>query len=275
MLKNKKILLCIIIFILVVITCISIVLLKDKKKSNQLENIEKSIENILFYLPDSKYDNMNNIPDYCKLNLVYGTDYLKSDLYISSDDYDTIVDGKTNNSISAYSNNALLSAIKNVLGDDATINFESNDDGDYEFIEENGCGNNNKKIGSISYNSEKEFIYSKESKEIQKLYVKWDDPVVDGDYVNLTAYALLPLINEDGSYTVYANSSQTYVAGNISSGKDIDKEISDMYDRSLKYNIKLKKNGNKYTWVNYEVVDDVYTVKADNRTTTKHQVGGN
>ena len=102
---------------------------------------------------------------------------------------------------------------------------------------------NNKKIGSISYNSEKEFIYSKESKEIQKLYVKWDDPVVDGDYVNLTAYALLPLINEDGSYTVYANSSQ--------------------------------KNGNKYTWVNYEVVDDVYTVKADNRTTTKHQVGGN
>jgi len=42
-----------------------------------------------------------------------------------------------------------------------------------------------------------------------------------------------------------------------------------MYDRTLKYIIKLKKNGKQYTWVNYEIVDDVYTVKFDNRKNNK------
>lgn len=272
--KNKKIVFCVILFVLIIIICVTILLIKNRKKVNQLDEIKKSIENVLFYLPSNKVDNINDIPDSCKLNLVYGTSYLKSDFNLSTEDYDTVVKKNSKNSVKAYSEDAILEALKKVLGEEATFNFDADEEGEYEFITENSCGNNNKNIGKLSYNSEKGYIYTKDEKEFSKIYVKWDEPVIEGDNLYLTAYALLPLLNEDGSYTVYADKNQTYVAGKIDPGKNVDSEILNMYDRALKYKITLKKNGKKYTWINYEIVDDVYNVKYDSRKTTKHQVGG-
>jgi len=78
---------------------------------------------------------------------------------LSTDDYDTIVKKNSKNSVKAYSKDEILDALKKVLGENAIIDFEPNDEGDYEFIIENGCGNNNENIGKISYNSEKGYIY--------------------------------------------------------------------------------------------------------------------
>ena len=276
MVKNKKILIGGISAIAVVILGIAIVLLiKNTIKKDKLKEIQDSIENVFFYLPEEKYDNLNDIPDYCKVSLVYGTDYIKSDALLSTDDYDTVLDKKGDNTTEAYNIETILNAVKKVLGDDSTINFDANEDGDYEFIEENGCGYNNKSIGKLSYNVQNEYIYTKEQKEIQKVYVKWEEPQIDGDNITLTAYALLPLSNDDGSYTVYANGSLNLVAGTIEAGKNLDEEISNMYNDSLKYVIKLKKNNDDYTWVSYEVIDEVYTKSADDRVTTKQELEEN
>ena len=265
MLKNKKVLIGIISLVsIIVLILIVLLIINANKKKDKLAEMKQSIENIFFYLPKNKYDNLNDIPDYCKVSLVFGQDYMKADAYLNDDDYITEEKKKNDHNVIAYKKDTILNNVKSLLGNDVSINFDIDSDMDYPFLVENGCGYNNKNITTLSYNEDKEYIYSlKEDKdETYKLYVKWADESIDGDDVTLQAKALLTKKNEDGSYNVYADYTGKYLAGTVSSDKNIKDEINKLFDlKSRVYIFKLKKNKDAYTWVSYEISDGIYDVE--------------
>lgn len=226
-------------------------------KNDKLGKVKDAIENVFFYLPNENYDDLNQISDYCKISLVYGTDYLKNYTLLSKDDYDTVV---KKNGVKAYSKDNILKAIKNILGDNANINFDLDEDDDYSFLISDNCKFGNDKIKTLSYNESKESVFSIDDDEenTSKLYVKWEKPEYDGDLVKLTAKALLAVKNVDGGYDVFADSNLNYQAGTVS-GSNVKSQIEDMYDyRSMDHVITLKKQGDNYIWIKYEVIDNIY-----------------
>lgn len=265
MLKSKKILIGIISFVsILVLILIIFLIINIFKKKDKLTEIKQSIENVFFYLPNNKYDNLNDIPDYCKVSLVFGQDYMKPDTYLNIDDYDTEEKKKNAHNVAAYKKDTILNNVKSLLGNDASINFDMDSDMDYPFLVENGCGYNNKNIATLSYNEDKEYIYSlKEDKDqTYKLYVKWEDSIKDGDNVTLQAKALLAKKNDDGSYNIYADYEGRYLAGTVSSDKNIEDEVKKLFDlKSRVYIFNLKKNKGGYTWVSYEISDGIYDVE--------------
>ena len=251
----------IIIGIIFVISIIFImILLRFGKKNDGLKVAMDAIENIFFFLPETKYDNLNEIPDYCKISLVYGTKYLNDEKYISEDDYYTVVKKQDKKAVKAYNKDSILNAIKSILGDDANINFSADENDEYLFLVENGCGYNNKNINSLGYSEIGDYIYSYDNDEAieSNLYIKWEKPVIDGDIVNLSAKALLPIENQDGSYTVYTNGERFAVVGTVEKGKKLKDELRKMCDEvDVKYNFTLQKNGSNYMWIKYEVIDNL------------------
>lgn len=251
----------IIIGIIFVISIIFImILLRFGKKNDGLKVAMDAIENIFFFLPETKYDNLNEIPDYCKISLVYGTKYLNDEKYISEDDYYTVVKKQDKKAVKAYNKDSILNAIKSILGDDANINFSADENDEYLFLVENGCGYNNKNINSLGYSEIGDYIYSYDNDEAieSNLYIKWEKPVIDGDIVNLSAKALLPIENQDGSYTVYTNGERFAVVGTVEKGKKLKDELRKMCDEvDVKYNFTLQKNGSNYIWIKYEVIDNL------------------
>lgn len=255
-LKNKKIIISLVVIIVLIISMLFIF-----KKDDKLKNVQDSLENIFFFLPETKYDNLNDLPDYCKVSLVYGTKYLKDEKYLSKDDYNTEGKKKALKTVKAYSKESILDGVKLLLGENATINFEKNEEGDYTFTQENGCGYNNDSIDLLSYNEIRKLVYSYDTGENNTidLYVKWEKPEIDGDIVKLSAKALLPIDNGDGNYIVYADKDMSLVAGRIEKGKNLEKEIEKLYDTGSRiYNFTLKKHGNNYIWIGYEVLDYMY-----------------
>lgn len=236
------------------------ILLRLGKKNDELKVAMDAIENIFFFLPETKYDNLNEIPDYCKISLVYGTKYLNDEKYISEDDYYTVVKKQDKKAVKAYNEDSILNAIKSILGDDTNINFSADENGEYLFLVENGCGYNNKNINSLGYSEIGDYIYSYDNDEAieSNLYIKWEKPVIDGDIVNLSAKALLPIENQDGSYTVYTNGERFAVVGTVEKGKKLKDELRKMCDEvEVKYNFTLQKNGSNYIWIKYEVIDNL------------------
>lgn len=230
----------------------------ENKKINALK---KNIENVFFYLPEDEYSDLNLMPDYCKLSMVYGTKALKNTKYVSSKDLTTIVNKKSKDSLVSYSTNDIDSAVKSVIGSNASINYKENKNGDYNFIIENGCGNNNSSIGILGYNSDKKIIYKimdKKSSE-SKLHIKWIRKINNGSNIELIAYALESVKNIDGSYTVYADSEHRYVVAIINKKDNYDKKIDELlYSKSRTYKFIIKKNFGKYTWNSYTIVDNLY-----------------
>lgn len=254
---NKKKYLIVTAFVLVII--ITMIFLSFNKKNDGLKRAKDAIENIFFFLPETKYDNLNDIPDYCKVSLVYGTEFLSDAKYLDKDDH--VVTKKNNkNTIKAYSKESLLKSLKLILGDEASIDLNANEDGEYQALIENGCGYNNFSFSSLTYDEFNEYIYSYEDDDAikSKIYFKWEKPVINDDTVELTAKALLPIKNQDGSYTVYVNGERFTAVGHIDKGKKLEDELNKIYDEvDVKYNFILKKQGNNYIWINYEIVDNI------------------
>lgn len=225
-------------------------------KNDKLEQAKEAIEHVFFYLPEENYDDLNQMPDYCKISLIYGTDYLKKDALLSKENYDTIV---KRNGVKAYSKENIAKSIKNILGENATMNFELNEYEDYEFLIANSCKFGNKKINTLSYNETLGYIFSipDEEKENSKLYVKWEKPKYEGDLVILNAKALLAIENADGGYDIFADQKLNYKAGSIK-GSNIKSKIKDLYYKSMDHQITLKKENGQYIWVKYEVIDNIY-----------------
>lgn len=226
----------------------------NNKKKDNITKIEEALEHVFFYLPESSYDNLNEMSDYCKISLIYGTDYLKKDALLSKDNYDTIV---KKNGIKGYKISNVLKSIKSILGEDATINFSANEDGDYEFLFEDKCKYGNKSLKTLSYNESLEYIYSIDDDQYvnnSKLFVKWDKPVIDGDIVVLTAQALLGIKNSDGGYDIFIDSNLNQID---SISGNINYNILKLYDKSYIYKFTLKKVNDNYNWIKYEVVNNL------------------
>lgn len=247
--KNKKIG---IILIIIGLLLFALSFLFNKK--DKITMMEEAIEHVFFYLPYDEYDDLNNISDYCKISLIYDTDYLKNDVYLSKDDYDTITNSKRN-SVFGYKKDNVLKAIQSVLGKNIKINFEKNEDDDYEFLLEDKCKYGNKKINTLSYNKSGGYIYSidEDEEDNSKLYVKWDDPIYNGDTVTLKAYALLAIKNNSGGYDIYLDNNLSNKIDTITS--NISYKIAKLYDQSYIYEFTLKKENNNYIWTNYKITN--------------------
>lgn len=267
--KNKKIIISISICIVAIILIIIFVVFKmQKNKQRELDYFKERLSNIFIYLEDKEYTDLNEIPDHCKISLIYGSKYLKEDTYLSSDDYSKEVKKNTKNSIKAYNKDNILKSLKEVLGNNSTINFDSDENGNYDFLMENGCGVLNKDIDTLNYNSDKEYVFSitdeEKNDENIKLFVKWDDEKIEGNTITLNAYALMTRKRADGSYEVFADGNLTMYAGEIGKDEDLNSSIEKMYvSSSRRYIFKLKKNNNKYSWIGFDIKDDIYNVQKD------------
>ena len=260
--KKKIVLISVIVSIVLILCVIIFVIISTKNKVSELDKMKNMLTNVFIYLEDKEYNDLNEIPDYCKLSFIYGSDYLKSDALLSTDDYDTVLNKRNGKSVDAYSKENIMNTIKKVLGENATISFEQDEYGDYPSLIENGCGYENNSIGLLSYNEEKEYVYSiNDSNEdkVTKLYVKWETPEIDGDDIKLIAYALITSRRDDGSYEVYADGNLELYAGEIDKDEDVEEAINGMYNvSSRKYTFNLKKVDGKYMWTGFSITDNLY-----------------
>lgn len=227
-----------------------------KEKENKLDNTLDAIENIFFFLPNDKYDNLNDISDYCKISLIYGSKFLKSDKLINKDNYDA--DGKLG-SLKAYSKDNVLKSLKKLLGDDASINFDLNDDSDYDFLMEDGCRYANNDIKALSYNETDGYIFSVDRDEDDniELFVKWGEPNIENDQVIIHASALVAVKNGDDNYDIFADKDLKHLAGTTSKF-NLTSEVEKLYYKSMDYVFTLKIVDGNYIWTNYEVIDRLY-----------------
>ena len=259
--KKNIIIICSITGTVILVSVILLIINIVGNKRNKLQEMKDSIENIFFYLPEKEYDNMNEIPDYCKISFVFGQDYLKKDSYLNIESYNTEEKKLNDNNVPAYKKDNILKNVKVLLGDDATINFDMDSDMNYQFLVENGCGYNNKYITALSYNEEKEYIYSlKEEKEnLYELHVKWDKEERKGNEVILEAKALLTKKNEDGSYDVYADPKNIYRVYTVEAGKNLEEELNELYEiYSNIFSFTLEKQKNNYIWKKFKLDDSKY-----------------
>lgn len=241
-----------IILVIIVLLIASIILFINNKKDNSLAKIEKSIENIFFYLPESEYNDLNSISDYCKVSMVFGTDYIKRDALLSKEDYNTILK-KEKNSVEAYKITSITEAVKSILGDNASINFDANEDGEYNFLIEDNCKYGNDKLEVLNYNESRKYVYSiaGDNYENMKLYVRWEEPEYKGEEVFLSAKALLAIKNEAGDYDVYADNNLEYKVVTLKSN-ELKSQIGKYYSESLYYEFRLKKIKDDYIWASFK-----------------------
>ena len=229
-------------------------------KDSKLSNVREAIENIFFYLPDDNYSDMSSISDYCKINLVYNTKYLKNYTLLNSNDYSTDVKN-SKNVIKSYKMDEVLKGLKSILGKDVTLDYSVDEVGNYKFLMTDSCLNSNKSIGKLSYNEMDKLLFSinnYNSKNVDKLYVKWDKPIYGKDgTIILNAKALLAIKNNNGGYDLFADYKLSYLAGSVE-GFNIESKIDSLYSKSFDYKITLKKVDGNYIWTGYERINNVY-----------------
>lgn len=240
--KNLSI---IIICLIVIILLILLALLFFDSKNDKYQKIKDSIENVFFYLPEDKYDNMNNISDYCKISLVFDTKYLKSD-YKFYDNKGTKING--------YTKDAVLDSVRNILGEDATINFNADQSGNYNFLFKDNCIYNSK-VTNLTYDNQNNVLYSEDGDNSNRqLVIKWNDTKENNDEVELTAQALMVVQGED-KYDVYIDNNMEYLVGSYKTLKEAKEAARDNYNRSYTYIFKLKKIDDNYIWTEFERVN--------------------
>ena len=222
---------------------------KDNQQDPNIVNMKEAIENVFYYLPDNEYDDMNKISDYCKLSLIYDTDYLGSDYKI----YD---DGKK---ISSYTKNNILSSIKTVLGKDAYLDFNKSENGDYNFIMPDDCKFSNNY--NLTYDEQRQIVYElQKDNSNRKLFVKWQDSEENGNTIILRAKALMA-VKSDSGYDLYVDYNMNNLIGSYNNLKEIEKDLDDNYFKSYDYEFRILKEDNNYIWKSYKRnVDEEYII---------------
>lgn len=238
--KDGKIKMLILVIIIIMFFTVSLVIIGLNKKEDKYKKIEKALENVFYYLPSDNYDNLSDISDYCKIALIYDTNYIKSDYTI----YD---DGKK---IKGYTKDNLLSSIKNILGNSATIDFEKNESGDYGFLKQDSCMYNDK-VSSLTYDEGNKVVYN-DSKDNNNniLMVDWFDEKEENNIIRLKAHALIIAVT-DKSYDLYVDNNMEHKIESYQRLKDAMEGAKKNYNRSYIYSFELKLENGNYVWTKY------------------------
>ena len=216
LLEYKKIIISfIVIILLLVLLFVGIKLLS--KKENNVDEFKKTIENIFYYLPEDNYTNMNDISDYCKIALLYNSDYLKSDYTLYA---------KDGNKIKGYTRDNILTSLKSIIGDSAYINFNKNESLDYSFLTQDSCVFASEFISNITYDESKKVLYSEGSGEqVRKLHIKWLDT---NSETKLKAKALMS-VKTDSGYMLYVDYDMQNLIGEYKNIKELEKDLEKKY----------------------------------------------
>lgn len=241
-LKNKLLISSLVIVILLIIILTIFILEKKSDDKISITDIKDSVTNIFYYLPEDKYEDMNNISDYCKISLIYDTDYLKNDTKIN-------LEGKSKK---AYSKANVLDSLKKILGSSASINFKSDESGDYSFLQQDNCYLSNPIVTNLSYDSNKNAIYNLDYEDINKeLYVKWSDEIINGDTLILSAQAFV-IVKASDQYQVYVDYQMSDSLGTYQSLEKAKEAIEENIYRSYDYKFIFEKENENYIWKSYE-----------------------
>lgn len=241
-LKNKLITVVFVVVILLIILLAIFIIRKKHDDKINITDIKDSLANIFYYLPENKYDDMNNISDYCKVALIYDTNYLKNDTKIN-------LDGKRKK---AYSKANVLDSLKKILGKSASINFMSDEKGDYTFLQQDNCYLSNPIVTNLSYDSNKNAIYNLDYEDTNKeLYIKWSDEIVNGNTLILSAQAFV-IVKSSNQFQVYVDYQMSDSLGTYESLEKAKEAIEENIYRSYDYKFIFEKENENYIWKSYE-----------------------
>ena len=232
---KKRLILSISIIICLVIVIFIIIISGKKDKYN---NLKDSLSNTFFYL-DKSYNNLNDISDFCKISLVYDTNYLKSDYTVSD----------AGNKIKGYTISNALSSIKKILGDNITIDFDN--------LIKDDCIYNNKAI-NLTYNTKDKVLYSSGLyKSNRTIVVDWFYEKEDGNTLELKSHALMIVKND--KYDLYVDKNMENLIASYNTLKEAKQAARDNMFKSYEYVFKFNKENNNYIWKSFEInkFDDI------------------
>ena len=234
--KLKKTLILSISIILCLVIVVFIIILSSKK--DKYNNLKNSLSSTFYYL-DKSYDNLNDISDFCKISLVYDTNYLKSDYTVSD----------AGNKIKGYTISNVLSSSKKILGDNITIDFDN--------LIKDDCVYNNKVI-NLTYNSKDKVLYSQgNDKSNRTIVVDWFYEKEDDNILELKSHALMIVKND--KYDLYVDKNMENLIGSYNTLNEAKKVANDNMFKSYEYVFKFNKVNNNYIWKSFDInkFDDV------------------
>lgn len=239
-LNNKKVII-VFVFSIICLLLIFMIIKISKKENNasQYSKLENALSNVFYFLDKDEYNNMNEISDFCKLALIYDTDYLISDNSIYNDN---------GRKIDGFSKNNIKLSIKNILGSNANINMEASSSGDYIFLYFDSCQFGNPKAATLTYDSGRELVYSNSiNNSNRKVYVNWVSERLIGKELVLKAQALMA-VQSDSGYDLYIDKNMEYVVGHYKDLKQVERDLKNKYSLSYNYEFSLNKNNNSFIW---------------------------
>lgn len=230
-LKNKGLVISIIIAVILLMVLLVVSVPRDK--SNNYSAIKNSLSNVFYYL-DNSYSNMNDISDYCKVALIYDTNYIDYDYF----NYDSF-----NNKISGYTKNNVVSSLKKILGNDITIDLDN--------LSKDKCMYNNSVI-NLTYNTRDKALYTYGAEKSNRtIVVNWNKEEENNSTLELNAQALMIVKND--KYDLYIDSNMEYLIGSYNSLEEAKKSAKDNMNRSYKYIFELEKNKKNYIWKSFKI----------------------
>ena len=245
--RDKKIKFLLMTLIILMFCSFAFVIIGFNKKQNKFKKIEKALENVFYYLPNSNYEDLTDISDYCKIALIYGTDYIKSDYTIYDD----------NNKINGYTKDNLLSSIKNILGTNASINFEKDQNGEYRFLKQDSCMYNDK-TSNLTYDEENGVVYNNSDNDNNSvLVVDWFEEKEENKIIKLKAHALIIAIS-DKSYDLYIDNNLEHKIESYQSLSEAMTGAKENFDKSYIYNFEFKLEHGHYIWTRYSNNSKIY-----------------
>lgn len=241
--KTKIILLMTMIIVVLLVGLLVIMkLLSDNNRDSNLLSTKSAIEHVFYYLPEDKYDDMNSISDYCKLALIFDSKFLENDGFIYDDN---------GSKIPSYSISSIMLSLRKVLGSNVTMDFTSDETGDYNFIKPDNCQFGNLVASNLSYDSTNKVVYPlDEIDSNRKVYINWTEENLDGNQATLYAQALMS-VKTDSGYDLYVDFNMTQLIDHYSTLKKLKDSLNENYVLSYNYEFHLEKENENYIWKSF------------------------